>query len=202
MDDAKHLPTIVESYKDYSPPFNARRIVERLIDDVPPKYLGGLKSIVLTNSGKLNYSRRRSKTRSRGRKVPIQEALGVYHGKRRGDPIWIELFIDNMTKRWPRPLLWFRLFQDFVVGSTFFHELGHHVHSTKVPKHKEREDVADNWSVRFMKSHIRKRHHITFATLWLLRKTIGPVIKPFALRRLATLRRNRLQSYSNNKKNK
>lgn len=188
MDDAKHLPTIVESYKDYRPPFNARQVVERLFDDVQQKYLSGLNSVVLTNSGALNRSRRRSKTKSRGQRVSIPKTLGLYHQKRYGAPIWIELFVDNITRRWPRPLLWMRVFQDMTIGSVFYHELGHHVHFTKLPEHKEREDVADEWAWRFYAAHLRKRHRITYAIIWLLRNTIGPAIARYARRRLAPIR--------------
>ena len=41
---------IVEAHKDYSSPIHALKIVKMLLRYVPPKYLTGLKTIVLTNS--------------------------------------------------------------------------------------------------------------------------------------------------------
>ena len=40
---------IIEFYKDYSPPISFKRSAERLLRTVPPKYLVGLATVVLTN---------------------------------------------------------------------------------------------------------------------------------------------------------
>lgn len=42
-------PKIVESYRDYEPPFDAARVVRTLLSTVPEKYLRGLDCIVLNN---------------------------------------------------------------------------------------------------------------------------------------------------------
>ena len=42
-------PMIVENYHDYTPPPKTRETVELLLSYVPPEYLVGLQSIVLSN---------------------------------------------------------------------------------------------------------------------------------------------------------
>jgi hypothetical protein len=42
-------PNIVEAYRDYVPPQSVRPIIEDLLKTVPPRYLVGLQSIILTN---------------------------------------------------------------------------------------------------------------------------------------------------------
>ena len=41
------LPELVESYRDFEPPANFKQVVETLLAYVPPKYLVGLKTIIL-----------------------------------------------------------------------------------------------------------------------------------------------------------
>jgi hypothetical protein len=54
-----NAPTIVESFRDFEPPSNFRRDVETLLRYVPPKYLVGLSTIVLTNCAALTRDKRK-----------------------------------------------------------------------------------------------------------------------------------------------
>jgi len=45
-------PAIAESYRDFEPPPHFKRNVETLLRYVPPKYLIGLTTIVLTNENR------------------------------------------------------------------------------------------------------------------------------------------------------
>lgn len=80
------MPQVIESYKDYTPPIDAKAVVEKLLNHVPAKYLAGLGSVVLTNQTQLSHRRRRGKTWSRGRKYRHADALGLYHQAWKGDP--------------------------------------------------------------------------------------------------------------------
>ena len=62
---------VVESYRDFVPPLNVVRIVERLLDMVPGRFLSGLSHMMITNTGALSHERRRLKIWIRGRKYPI-----------------------------------------------------------------------------------------------------------------------------------
>ena len=68
---------IVEGYRDYAPPCNARAAVEDLVASVPLKYLGGLRRIVLTNTAALTGQRRRGWSWSRGRKARHAHVAGL-----------------------------------------------------------------------------------------------------------------------------
>lgn len=147
---------IYEQYKDYEPPFNVRRAVERMVATVPDKYLVGLGSVVLTDETALNRKRARQMTQSRGKKVSAGKALGLYHPAWGSDPAWIELRIDSIFANFPRRLS-FPLMREASLADVFFHELGHHIHAEHRPEFKEKEDIADRWSKKGTGNYIWRR---------------------------------------------
>ncbi len=149
---------ICESYKDFLPPSWVRRSVTRLINGVPEKYIGGLHSINLTNTDGLNHSRRRQKTISRKRKVSVIECRGLYHQKWQRKPATIELFVDKIIHRWPVVALKVPLFQDMLIADVLYHELGHHIHKTSAPEHREREDIAEDWQKKLGRHYFRQNY--------------------------------------------
>ncbi|RJQ23097.1 MAG: hypothetical protein C4560_01235 [Nitrospiraceae bacterium] len=149
---------ICESYKDFLPPSWVHRSVTRLIDGVPEKYCGGLHSVTLTNTDGLNHSRRRQKTISRKRKISVIECRGLYHQKWQGKPATIELFVDKIIHRWPVIVLKVPLVQDLLLADVLYHELGHHVHKTCAPEHREREDVAEDWQKKLVRHYFRQNY--------------------------------------------
>jgi hypothetical protein len=152
-------PTVITSFSGYSPPFDPVPIVERMLASVPPKYLIGLKEVVLTNTSDLSRKRRRSVTKSRRRKVRIVEARGLYHSAWNGNRAWIEIFVDNTFKNWERGWwLSFRLYREMLLGDVLIHESGHHIHATVQPEFREKEDVADSWKVRLKRLYHREQH--------------------------------------------
>ncbi len=50
-------------------------------------------------------------------------------------------------------------------GQILYHELGHHVHAV-IPEYREKEDVADDWSVRFSAAYLRRAYWYLFPFLW------------------------------------
>jgi hypothetical protein len=153
-------PTITAAFSDYKPHFDAIAMVARILESVPEKYLLGLKEIVLTNAGAMSRNRRRSTTKSRGRKVKMVEARGLYHPASQQRGAWIEIFVDNTLNRsgvsgWLKRTNWFR---DVELSEVLFHEIGHHIHSTIRPEYREREDVADVWKVRLGNNYNRRRY--------------------------------------------
>jgi hypothetical protein len=156
---------IVEAYRDFAPPCNARAAVEDLLASVPLKYLGGLSRIVLTNTAALTGQRRRGWSWSRGRKARYGHVAGLYHHRSRADPAWIELFVDRIVEGVPVWALRFRLAR-LLFGSVLYHELGHHIQAQHRPEHREVEDVADEWKDRLGRNHVRQRHPIARVLLW------------------------------------
>lgn len=151
------MAKIIEFYGDYEPPFNVGRIVSRLLPLVPPRALVGLKSIVLTSSSRLPSRERRRKKRSRGRTFLGREARGCYRPPSKGVPASIELYVDNIVKHCPEERLREEHQRELIVGSTLFHEIGHHIHDLQRPRHVDPEIVAEEWEARLLK-RVRQGH--------------------------------------------
>jgi len=143
----------------YEPPINVARIAEEMLDSVPPKFLNGLAEVVLTNTAGLPRKLRRSVTKSRGRKVRKASSLGLYHPAWNNHQAWIQIYVDNTLKYWAE---WFWFFLPIVrrmaVAGVLFHEIGHHIHFTTRPEHREREDVADDWKDKLSNNYFRSRY--------------------------------------------
>jgi hypothetical protein len=153
---------IVEAYDAYEPPRDTTALVTDLLATVPKARLGGLARVVLTNSTALRGSRKRARSRARGRKVyHATEAAGLYHQEWHGQPAWIEVFVDRVLSGVPGTLARLELVRRSMLGRTLYHELGHHLHKTQRPEHREREAVADEWSRKLMSTHWRDRRPLT-----------------------------------------
>lgn len=154
-------PSITTAFSGHEPSFDVVSIVQRIIDSVPEKYLQGLTEVVLTNAEGLSRKRRRSVTKSRGRKVRIRRVRGLYHPASRQHGAWIEIFVDNTLNRrgdsWLGRITWFR---ETELSDVLFHEIGHHIHFTISPEYREKEDVADIWKVRLQRNYNRRHHKL------------------------------------------
>jgi hypothetical protein len=170
-----HGIIIQDAYRDFVPPVNAQRTVGRLLSGIPGKYVSGIKTMVLTNAGGLSHDRRKQKTRSRKRKVPIRESSGLYHQEWHNEPAWIEIFVDNLCQRWPSWTLRIPFLRDLAFAEVLFHELGHHIQKTHVPEFKEREDVAGKWSERLSRHYLRRRYWYLMPLLF----GLVFILKPF-----------------------
>ncbi len=167
---------VVEQYRDWAPQLPAKHIVELFLAETPNRFLLGLSRVVLTNSQVLNHKERRRKTRRKGRKVRLATALGLYYQRWHGRPAYIELFVDNIeasVKPVTLILYRLRLLSAFLFGLTLFHEVGHHVHATQKPEHREREDVADDWSGRLLRNYLQQRHRVFVYSYWRLSRVVG-----------------------------
>jgi hypothetical protein len=147
----------VTYFHEYKPPFDVRPLLSRMLRSVPPEYLAGLGSVVLTSTDTLSRKRRRSKTRSRKHPLKEVQARGLYHCAWAGETAWIEIFVDRILNGWERGW-WLKLppVQDFLFAPVLFHEIGHHIHATIRPEFREREDVADRWGVKLETIYYRK----------------------------------------------
>lgn len=140
-----------EAYKDYLPAVNAARIVSQLLCIVPEKYLRGLDCVVLTNEASLSRKDRIGRVWSRRRKYDKSRIRGRYHFATRSSAAYIELRVDKILLSLP-------VFRDIVFGHVLYHEIGHHIHETIRPEHREKEDVANNWAGKINARFIRHKY--------------------------------------------
>lgn len=143
-----------ESYKEFAPRPDVVAAVNRLVSSIPSEYLVGLSSIVLTNAAAVPSDRT---WRLGGQKWRPRESYSVYHRATRDAAPWIELIIDNLFAEWPPLLLRFKVVQDLVIGSTLYHEVGHHV-DARIGGRRERESGADEWSRKLSRIHFRRKY--------------------------------------------
>ncbi len=162
-----------ESYRDRPPCFDAAGAAQRLLSGIPPKYLIGLKTVVLTDAAGLSLRERRRKTQYRSRRIRIGECRGLYHHGSRNEPAWIEIFVDNTTQYFLQAPLKIPLLADIVLGEVLFHEIGHHIHTTQSPEFRETEDVAEDWKKRLDRLYFRKVYWYLLPIVYLF----YPVIK-------------------------
>ena len=144
---------IHESYEGNEVPKWMRSTVERLLKSVPEDLLGGLGTVVLTDSASIGHGKTH---RVGGRKYNRSECRGFYHVGTRREVAWIELVTDNMLAGWPRPILALQFARDVVVSETLFHEVGHHLHATVGSRGRSDEGAAEDWRRRLTRGHFRK----------------------------------------------
>jgi hypothetical protein len=161
---------IREAYRAYVPPGYVLQTVAKLLRSTPGKYLVGLDCVVLTNLAGQPRRYRIGKLPRRGTKISRDHVAGLYHPAWQGNPPWIELYIDKIVVK--SAGLWIPLLRDFMVGRVLYHELGHHIHYRVRPEHKEKEDVADEWSKKLFANHVRR-------TYWYLMPLLVPFAKLF-----------------------
>jgi hypothetical protein len=168
--DNRERVKIVESYVDYKPTLNYRNMVERLLATVPEKYLIGLDSVVLCNFSGLPQREKVGKIRRKKNRFRRDNVAGLYKQAWRGQPAWIQLFVDKIDMP-PRPLRWIRPLSDLAFGSVLYHELGHHAHRLR-PEFHDKEDVAESWSTRFAVNHVKKVYWYFYVPMKLIALTI------------------------------
>jgi hypothetical protein len=169
-------PAIVESYRDFEPPPNFRGLIETLLLYIPPKYLTGLKTIVLTNRSGLTRDKRRQKVWSRNRKILLADASGSYSRATKSSPATVWLYVDNLARNagWMLrvPFLCYMMPADVL-----YHEVGHHIHTVHKPIHEEREDVAQDWSGKLYADFVRKRYWYIYPFLYIVARIVSPIAK-------------------------
>lgn len=151
-------PEIREFYRDYKPRLEVKEMVKELLATVPPEYLAGLKSIVLTNRSALSRDQHRQKIRQGGRNHELAKSLGAYYRATRSRPAMVWLFVDNVLDSVPLWCMRLPMIRYVLVGSVLYHEIGHHIHRTHKPIYKDRETVAEDWSSKLGFAFFRKHY--------------------------------------------
>jgi hypothetical protein len=146
---------IIENYKDHVAPAYVRQSIERLVSSLSPEHIGGLQSIVLTNSGAVGSGKTH---RIRGRKYRRNACGGFYHHATQTDRAWIEIIVDTTIPPLPRLLTFFRAVPDLLLANSLYHEVGHHLDATIGSASRAGEAAAEDWRRRLTKIHTRKRY--------------------------------------------
>lgn len=160
------MTIIEEAYKNYKPPKSVKRSVCRLLNGIDQKKLVGLHSVVLTNSGALNHKKRRHRTKYKKKRISLTNCNGWYQAKWKSERAHIELLVDNILSSWPGWFPYFSFLTDLALSKTLYHEIGHHIHITKVPEFKECENVADKWMLRLSKKYFWRNYWYILGALY------------------------------------
>jgi len=157
-----------EGYRHYNGPPWVRPATIALLEAVDSRYLVRLGAVVLTNSGALTGTRKRGKTWSRARKVPLNRCLGLYHAPIGTEPACVEIFVDHVVAAAPSWVWRIAFLREVLLSETLYHEIGHHIHKTQKPEYREREDVADDLAARLTRAMLRRRYPMLYPVLRLL----------------------------------
>jgi hypothetical protein len=158
------------------PPY-FRKTVETLLRYVPPKYLMGLNSVVLTNRAGLTRNKRRQEVWSRNHKVRLAESLGSYSSTTKSSPAIVWLDVDDIVESGVPWFRWIPVLRYVVQGNVLYHEIGHHIHTEHRPIHEQREDVAEEWSGKLMRNFYRKHYWYIFPLLYAFARLTSPIFK-------------------------
>ncbi len=177
LDSETAGPTIVESFRDFEPPASFKNTVETLLRYVPPKYLVGLRTIVLTNRAGLSRDKRRQKVWSRNRKVRLAESMGSYSRAWKSSPATVWLYVDNIVEAGSDWWRWVPVLRYTIPAEVLYHEIGHHIHAEHRPVHDGRENVAEDWSGKLWGNFCRKHYWYLFPFLYALARIASPIVK-------------------------
>ena len=170
-------PTIVESYRNFVLPSNFRHDVETLLRFVPPKYLVGLKTIVLTNRAGLTGNKRKQKVRSRNRTVRLADCLGSYSSAGRNSTATVWLYVDNIVKAELSWCRWVPLLRYTMPAEVLYHGIGHHIHAVHRPIHEGAENVAEDWGRRLWRGFLRQHYWYLTPFLYVFTRVASPIVK-------------------------
>jgi hypothetical protein len=160
---------VYENYRNYIPPHGVRSSIENLLSAIPKEFLGGLESVVLTNSESIG----KGKTyRIKGRKYSRRACAGFYHRRHKGNQPWIEIVVDKALNNTPNIILWIPAIRAALLSDTLFHELGHHLDATVGSPAPSGEAAAEAWKKRLSKTYFRKR-------CWYIIGPLKLILSPF-----------------------
>lgn len=174
-------PKVVEAYRDYIPPQWVLPTIHDLLESVPPRYLIGLQTIVLTNQAAQPRKRKQQRVWSRNRKIKLISARGYYSGASQSARASITLHIDNILKNVSRREQKFSFVRYFPLGRVLYHEIWHHIHAEHKPAYEGKENVAEDWSEKPLRRFYRTHY-------WYLMLLVEPVAYLSRLGRSITTR--------------
>ena len=170
MEEIKPAVEIIELYKNYTPPIAVIPVTRKLLDNIPQKYLMGLRRIVITNSSGLPRNELRKKVKSRKKKFSASEVRGFYHQQTGDSSAWIEVFVDKITGYEIGLYRKIPLLREMAFAEVLYHEVGHHIHKVLKREHREQEDIADEWEGKLLALYVREKYWYILPFLRLVTK--------------------------------
>lgn len=155
-----------EMYRSYRPPFDAARLVRRLLRTVPSGDLEGLSHVILSNA-RMAHCHLGDSYRTTNEE---QRVLGTYHPWRRNKPAYIDLRVDAISSVLNSVLIRIPMLREVAFGYVLFHEIGHHRqlrHHLVRPDLVVSEGFADGFSHQFM-TEAPRQHPWYARPLWML----------------------------------
>lgn len=143
MNEDKINTILIDNYKNYTPPAFVHDSINRLLSGIPQKNLIGIKSIILTDVESMTSDRRKDNIKDIKKG---QKTLAFYSHKTKSKPAYISLYIDRIIGDYRGWGYRFHFVQDLIIGSILYHEIGHHIHYSKIPEYQEKEKVAKKWT--------------------------------------------------------
>lgn len=155
MENEEHNVRVVQQLATYQPPVEVGRAVESLLAHVPRQYLSGLEVVVLRAEAGLVRIEKRRRRRWLGRGEFI---LGCYFRSTAKRKARIELFVDRICDKWPPSLMHIPPLRDIRIGSTLFHEIGHHIDRHFGVDHGDPETIAKKWQKELMQGYMQDQY--------------------------------------------
>lgn len=160
----------------FSPRFS--RDVSLLLSSVPSRRLAGIGTVALLTSRELPRRDRRRAVDVAGSKVVLGSAHGFYAHSSASRAGTITIAVDQIFQRPTSLALRVPILRRMLLCRTLFHEVGHHIHHTTSREHKDREQVADNWSVALFWRFLFRRYIFAIPFMVLLAAFYRPFLRP------------------------
>jgi len=142
----------IEKHTQISVPIDLVNKIEQLLKILPPGHLAGVEKVVLVDSV---YSKIH-------KKVDIE---GIYRGKRRDHPAYIEIAIGELVQQMPRALYYFPYFWRYLLAKVLYHEVGHHYMQSL---HGIKKEEWESFAERYMRQMLRKAFPGASRIAWLI----------------------------------
>ena len=160
-------PRVIEAFQGYSPSFHVDCLIHEMLREVPSRLLWGLHSVVLTNAAALSRKERKRKGLGHPR-MALEKALAYYSQAWMGEPARIVILLDNIENQWSGLWWRFEFIRSWALSEIFLHEMGHHIHRVHRPEFADKENVAEEWSLKLSGRFLRNRY-------WYLKAVLTPV---------------------------
>jgi len=94
--------------------------------------------------------------------IRIVDALGLYYRATPHSGATIRILVDNILRTYPKSFLWVTPMLNIYFSDVLYHELGHHIHATRRPEYRGKEDVGDKWKATLSRKFFASRYWYLF----------------------------------------
>lgn len=141
---------VIEAYSGKKPELDYASSIRRVLESLPPEYVSGLEAVVLRDEASLSRKElREGYADARGRYIRPRHQV---------KKPWIELYVDNILEEIPIFVRRMPVLRYEVVHRILFHEIGHHLQATLIPKRHQPESGAWELADKMSRYSFRQRH--------------------------------------------